>query len=423
MREEPRRFPAPCHVDKIPGGYVVRDANQQVLAYVYARATSADAIQAKVLTQDEARRIAINIARLPNCCATPIVRRKCGDYPCYDRPVTGGILMLGSRTSRRAFITGLGGAAAWPLMARAQQPAATPVVGYLEGASQAQFLHLISALDNGLSDEGYVDGQNIRIEYRWADGHYDRLPTLAAELLQHHPSVILATSFASALAAKDATSVVPIVFVSGPDPVQLGLVASLSRPRYNLTGFSIFSSALATKRLELLRELSPTMDTFAFIVNSSNPRARYEIQDMEAAAHSLVRELIVLKAESDHELEVVFASLPQRRVQASVIGGDPFFNSRAQQLVTLASQYRIPTIYPLREFTAAGGLMSYGASFSNAYRQAGAYVGRILKGEKPADMPVSQPTTFDLVINLNTAKALGLNVPAKLLARADEVIE
>jgi putative ABC transport system substrate-binding protein len=322
---------------------------------------------------------------------------------------------------RRAFIAALGSAAAWPLAARGQQP--TPVVGYLEGAPQAQFSHLISALDRGLSDEGYIDGQNIRIEYRWADGHYDRLPTLAAELLQHHPSVIFATAFASALAAKDATSVIPIVFVSGPDPVQVGLVPSLSQPRYNLTGVTLFTSALAAKRLELLRELSPMMDTFAFIVNPSNPRARYDIQDMEAAAHSLVRELIVLKAESDHELEVAFASLPQRRVQASVIGGDPFFNSRAQQLVALATQYRIPTIYPLREFTVGGGLMSYGASVSNGYRQAGAYVGRILKGEKPADMPVSQPTTFDLVINLKTAKALGLTIPPLLLARADEVIE
>jgi putative ABC transport system substrate-binding protein len=325
---------------------------------------------------------------------------------------------------RREFMTFLGGvAAAWPLTARAQQ-SSLPVIGYLESASQGQFFaDLISAFRKGLSETGYIDGQNVRIEYRWAEGQYDRLPTLTAELVRDGATLIFTTALISAQAAKAVTTTVPIVFVSGPDPVQLGLVASLNRPSGNLTGVTLFTSTVGAKRLQLLRELLPAATTFAFIVNPSNTRADSDIQEMETAAHALGQQIIVAKASTDRDFETAFATLAQRSIQALVIGGDPFFNSQAQQLVALASHYAIPTIYPLREFAAVGGLMSYGSSISDAYRQAGIYAGRILKGAKPADLPVMQPTKFELVIDLKTAKALGLTVPPTLLARADEVIE
>jgi putative ABC transport system substrate-binding protein len=324
---------------------------------------------------------------------------------------------------RREFITLIGGSAmAWPLSARAQQPS-VPVIGYLESASQGQFSDLIPAFRKGLSETGYTDGQNVKIEYRWAEGQYDRLPALTAELVRGAATLIFTTAFNSAQAAKAVTTTVPIVFVSGPDPVQLGLVASLNRPGGNLTGVTLFTSTVGAKRLQLLRELLPAANTVAFIVNPGNTRADSDIQEMETAAQALGQQIVVAKAETDRDFETAFATLAKRSIQALVVGGDPFFNSKAQQLVALASHYAIPTIYPLNEFAAVGGLMSYGSSISDAYRQAGIYAGRILKGAKPADLPVMQPTKFELVINLKTAKALGLTVPPTLLARADDVIE
>jgi putative ABC transport system substrate-binding protein len=324
---------------------------------------------------------------------------------------------------RREFISLLGGAATtWPLAARAQQ-SATRVIGYLEGASQAQFSHLIPAFRNGLSETGYSEGRNVTIEYRWAEGQYDRLPTLAAELVHDNATLIFTTALISALAAKAATATIPVVFISGPDPVQLGLVASLNRPGGNLTGVTLFTSTVAAKRLELLHDLLPSNATFAFLVNPANTRAETDIQEMETAANALRKQIVVLKAGTDGELLATFATLAQREVRAVIVGGDPFFNSRAQQLVALAAHHRIPAIYPLREFATVGGLISYGSSISDAYRQAGTYAGRLLKGAKPAELPILQPTKFELIVNLATAKALGIDVPAKLLALADEVIE
>jgi putative tryptophan/tyrosine transport system substrate-binding protein len=324
---------------------------------------------------------------------------------------------------RREFIALLGGSAAtWPLAALAQQPS-LPVIGYLESVSQGQFADLIPAFRKGLSETGFIDGQNVRIEYRWAEGQYDRLPTLTAELVHDHATLIFTTALISAQAAKAVTTTVPIVFVSGPDPVQLGLVASLNRPGGNLTGVTLFTSTVGAKRLQLMRELLPAATTFAFVVNPSNTRADSDVEEMETAARALGQQIIVAKASTDRDLETAFATLAQRSIQALVIGGDPFFNGQAQQLVALASHYAIPTVYPLHEFAAAGGLMSYGSSISDAYRQAGIYAGHILKGAKPADLPVMQPTKFELVINLKTARTLGVEIPATLLARADEVIE
>ena len=330
---------------------------------------------------------------------------------------------FGADMQRRAFITLLGGAtAALPFTARAQQPL-LPVIGYLESASQGQFSDLIPAFRKGLSETGYTDGQNVRIEYRWAEGQYDRLPTLTTELIRGNATLIFTTALISAQAAKAVTTTVPIVFVSGPDPVQLGLVASLNRPGNNLTGVTLFTSTVGAKRLQLLRELLPATNTVAFIVNPSNTRADSDIQEMETAAGALGQHIVVAKAATNRDFETAFETLARSSIQAVVIGGDPFFNSQAQQLVSLASRYAIPTIYPLNEFATAGGLMSYGSSIADAYRQAGIYAGRILKGAKPADLPVMQPTKFELVINLKAAKALGLTVPPTLLARADEVIE
>jgi putative tryptophan/tyrosine transport system substrate-binding protein len=322
---------------------------------------------------------------------------------------------------RRELLLLLGGALTSARALRAQQKA-MPVIGYLR-FSRGSDTAFLSAFQQGLSEIGYVAGQNVAIEYRWAEGHYDRLPALAADLVGRKVDVIVATGGTpSALAAKSATSTIPIDFISS-DPVKYGLVASLSRPGGNVTGFSVLGDELLPKRLELLSELVPQARVIALLVNPNNTDTERSIGEVQEAARVKGVQLQILKAGTESGIDASFASLVQLHAGALVVGADPFFDGRREQLVALASRHAVPAIYWLREFPESGGLISYGPSLAAAYRQAGSYAGRILKGEKPADLPVQQPTTFDLVVNLRTAKAFGLTIPPAILARADEVIE
>jgi putative ABC transport system substrate-binding protein len=330
--------------------------------------------------------------------------------------------MFGMR--QREIITFLGGAAAsWPLTVGAQQ-SVLPVIGHLSARSRDIDIPFTAAFHRGLNEVGYVDGQNVEIDFRWALGQYDQLAALATDLVRRKVAVI-ATSGGTpaALAAKAATTSIPIVFGGLGDPVAVGLVASLNRPGANITGVSTFGSPLTGKRLELLHELAPSAATIALLVNSSNPSAKLIATGVVEAGRALGLQLHVVNAAADGEIDAAFATLAQLRVGALFVGPDPFFVNQRAQIVALAARHALPAIYSQREFAEAGGLMSYGASYTDAYRLVGIYAGRILKGTKPADLPVMQPTKYELVINLKTAKALGLDVPAKLLALADEVIE
>jgi putative ABC transport system substrate-binding protein len=325
---------------------------------------------------------------------------------------------------RREFITLLGGAlVAWPVAARAQ-PSGMPVIGFLSGRSSAEAAYAVAAFHRGLKALGYVEGDNVAIEYRWADGVYDRLPTLAADLVRRRVAVIAATGgHLSGLAAKAATSSIPIVFNTGEDPVSLGLVTSINRPGGNATGIYIFLAEMDTKRLELLRELVPNAALIAVLLNPTWIRFKAVSKEIAEAARAAGQRIDVVEASNEHEIHGAFKRIAPLRPQALLVGADPFFNARREQLVTLANHYAIPAIYELREFAVAGGLMSYGTSLTEAYRQVGVYTGRVLKGEKPTELPVVQSSRFELVINLQTAKALGIEIPPTLLARADEVIE
>jgi len=323
---------------------------------------------------------------------------------------------------RREFVTLLGGAAAvWPLAARAQQ-AAVPVIGFLSGTDREA--SLLNAIWRGLNEAGFVDGQNVAVEYRWAEGHLDGLPALAADLVRRQVAVIVAIQSAAApLSAKAATATIPIVFSIGGDPVKLGLVSSLSRPGGNVTGTSFLYNMLAPKRLELLRELVPSATVIGLLVNPKNPASKSETSEVQTAGDALGLKIVTQTASSDHDIDAAFASFAQKRIDALTFAADSIFNSHRDQLIALAARHRVPTMYFGREFTVAGGLMSYGGDIINAYRLAGLYAGRILKGENPGDLPVQMAVKVELVINPKTAKALGLTFPISLLGRADEVID
>jgi putative tryptophan/tyrosine transport system substrate-binding protein len=323
---------------------------------------------------------------------------------------------------RREFITLLGGVAAWPLAAGAQQPA-TPVIGFLSSLSLAATERFVAAFRQALKEAGYVEGQSLTIEYRWAEGQYDRLPALTADLVRRQVAVIAAFGPPAALTAKAATATIPVVFVLGSDPVKLGLVASLNRPGGNITGINFFSNTLEPKRLGLLHELVPGAALIGVMFNPTRSDAETQSKDIEAAARAIGTRILVLNAGSERDFDMVSATLGEQRVGALLVSADPFFTARRQQIVALAAHHGIPALYELREFAIAGGLMSYGTSLIDAYRQAGVYTSQILKGARSADLPVVQSIKFEFVINLKTAKTLGLTVPDRLLALADEVIE
>jgi putative ABC transport system substrate-binding protein len=324
---------------------------------------------------------------------------------------------------RREFITGISAIMAWPFVARAQQKT-TPVIGFLSGRSRAETVAVMGQFYNGLAEAGFVEGQNLRVEYRWADGRYDRLPTLAAELVALRPTMIVATGGnVAALAAKAATSTIPIVFAAGGDPIKGGLVASLNRPGGNVTGVSLFIAELAAKRLELLREIVPQSTAIGVLVNPNNPTGVAEAHDVEARATALGLSVTLFNVRGASEMEQTFAAVAQGRIQAVLVTNDPFLIDLKDQLVQIAAAGALPIVYFTRDFVEAGGLMSYGASIGDGYHKVGIYAGQILMGVRPADLPVQQPTKFELVINLHAAKALGLEIPPTLLARADEVIE
>jgi putative ABC transport system substrate-binding protein len=324
---------------------------------------------------------------------------------------------------RREFMTVVGAAAAWSLAARAQQPA-MPVVGFLNSRPANDSAHLVAAFRQGLKETGYLEGSNLTIEYRWAEGHYDRLSALAADLVRRQVTVIVAAGGNDvALTAKEMTTTIPTVVVVGSDPVALGLVASFNRPGGNITGVSVLNNELVPKLLEVLLELLPKARTIAFLMNPNNSAAANLSLELKAAAHGMGQQVHILNAGSEIDFEPVLAALVQLRADALLVHGDPFFNSRAEQFVAIAARCAVPAIYSFREYVAAGGLMSYGTSLTDAYRQTGIYTGRIVKGDKPADLPVHQLVKVELVINLKTAKTLGLTFPNTLLGRADEVIE
>ena len=325
---------------------------------------------------------------------------------------------------RRDFITLVGGAAvAWPLAARAQQPA-TPVIGFLSSGSPRTFVNFLKAFHAGLSDEGFVERRNVAIVYRWAEGHFGELDALATELVAEGAAVIAATGgVRSAEAAKNATTTIPVVFVIGFDPVKVGLVASFNKPGGNLTGTTIITTELATKRLSLLYDLDPGMRNVAILVNPELMRADVEIENVIVAARDTGRPLFVLRASSISEIDAAFASLAEQQLRALIISAAPFFMTRRAQLVGLAASHKMPVVYPFREFVDDGGLMSYGPSLTSAYRRAGVYAGRILKGAKPGELPIESPSRFEFLINLKTAKTLNLTIPPGVLAIADEVIE
>ena len=330
--------------------------------------------------------------------------------------------MLGMK--RREFMTLLGGAAAaWPLAARAQQPA-MPGIGFLSGRSVADSVAEVRAFHRGLAETGHIEGKNVAIEFRWADGRYDRLPALASELVAQRVAVIAAVGGgASGLAAKSATSTIPIVFASGGDAVKIGLVTSLNRPDGNVTGVNIIFGALGAKRLELLHGLIPAAGAFAMLVNPDYPSAPIEVQDVEAAGSKLGLRMHFFNARTERDIEPAFTSFAEQKVNGLLVADDPFLQGQRLRIVGMAERQALPTIYFARDFVDFGGLMSYGPNLLDAYRLVGVYSGRILKGEKPANLPVLQPTRFELVLNLKTAKALGIDVPPTLLALADEVIE
>ena len=325
---------------------------------------------------------------------------------------------------RREFIALLGGtAAAWPLAARAQQPA-MPVIGFMSGRALEDSAHLVSAFRQGLAETGFVEGQTVTIEFRWADGDYDRLPALAADLVSRKVAILVGVGGdVSALAAKKATASIPVVFGMGADPVKAGLVASFNRPGGNTTGFTLWTSEMESKRLGLLRDIVPAVQLIGILVNPKFPSSSQELNDLELAAKGIGQRLFVASANDNAELDAALTSLGQQRVGAFLVTAAPFFDTRLERIVRFAAQNRLPAIYQFREYAVAGGLISYGPNVVESYRNAGDYVGRILKGEKPADLPVLQPTKYDFVINLKTAKALGLTVPPTLLAEAGEVIE